>query len=119
VPILPSVISPFRRYLEPEHHTILKKISKPYEKQRARQLFKDFSQVQGLPEKRKVLWYKKRVYLSGRGADSLFIVEISRTKLKFYVTAVSMKDPHDYQLIELFRKVGDRIISHLEGDSID
>jgi len=35
------------------------------------------------------------------------------------MTAVSMKDPHDYQMIELFRKVGDRILSHIDGASIE
>lgn len=60
-----------------------------------------------LPEKRKVLFYKKKIEVQGR-SDTLFIVEVARTKLKFFITVVNLKDPHDHQTIEMFRKVAEK-----------
>jgi len=34
-----------------------------------------------------------------------------------YVTVVSLKDPHDYQVIEMFRKVGEKVLQGFEGEN--
>ncbi|TNV80297.1 hypothetical protein FGO68_gene11900 [Halteria grandinella] len=102
-----------RVLLDIEEHRVLKNISKPYEKARAKELFERLAQIKELPEKRRVMLYKKKVAISGR-EDTLFIVEVARTKHKAYLTAVSMKDPHDHSVIESFRKVFEKRIASMQ-----
>ena len=37
--------------------------------------------------------------------------------MKFYIVAVNQINPHDYQMIELFRKIGDKLLMAIDGNS--
>ena len=79
--ILPCIISPSsHRVLDLEEHKILKSLAIPYEKSKNRKYYERLEQIKGLPETRKVLFYSKKFPIKGR-KDTLFVVEISRTKL--------------------------------------
>ena len=63
-----------------EEHKVLKNISKPYEKARARELYELLTQVKELPTDRKMIFQQKKMGISGCN-DTLFVVEVSRNKL--------------------------------------
>jgi hypothetical protein len=63
-----------------------------------------------------VLLHRKKVIIKGR-EEELYIVEISRTKHKVYITAVNMKDPHEHYVIEEFRKVFQRGLDSLSSST--
>jgi len=42
---------------------------------------------------------------------------INHNKLKFYKVDVNHINPHDYQMIELFRKIGDKLLLAMDDTS--
>eukprot|EP00347_Sterkiella_histriomuscorum_P009604 403340572 len=79
----------------------------------SREYKKKFEQVKNLPEKRKILINKQLVI---PGNMAIWLVELSRTKLKFLITAVKVNNPHKYQIIELFRKQGEKLLRSLDNN---
>lgn len=45
-------------------------------------------------------------------------MEISRTKLKLFIVAVNQNNPYDFQTIEMFRKIGEKVLYSMSGNSI-
>eukprot|EP00347_Sterkiella_histriomuscorum_P019998 403339487 len=92
---------------------IVSNISMQYEKGQLRKHYVELEQVYNLPRDRQVLTQQQAI-ISGRKSE--YLVELSLTKLKFFVTVVKISNPHKFEVAEYNRFKYERVLKNLGGN---
>ncbi|CDW82614.1 UNKNOWN [Stylonychia lemnae] len=92
---------------------IVTNISMQYERGLLRKHYIELKQVFELPQDRKVLMQQQAMI---KGKKGEYLVEISKTKHKYYITAVKIRDHNKYKVIEYNTFKFEKVYRNLNSD---